>query len=159
MLSTFQRKAANFTRHPYFARLWFVPVWCLLGLSKAVIFTVSFHRLAPYLGRAVGVTPWVPLLAPTQEARALKIGRTIRLAARYTPWTSNCFSQAVAARLLLSFYRIPYALYFGLKRDPDTGEFKAHAWVAAGRVPVTGGTSFGHYTVVSCFVSPLLADT
>jgi hypothetical protein len=159
MQRLFQRKISSFARQSHFVRRWFVPVWCILGVSKALIFTVSFRRLAPYLGKDSGVTMWIPLLSSSQEVRAQQIGRTIRLAARYTPWNSNCFPQAVAARLLLSLYRIPYALYFGLMRDSESGEFKAHAWVVAGRVPVTGGISFGHYTVVSCFVSPQLAET
>lgn len=159
MLSVFRRKVFGFTRLSRFSRFWFLQTWFLLGLSKAAIFTVSFRRLAPYLGKSIGVTPWVPLLNPSQESRAWQIGRVVQLVARYTPWTSNCFPQAVTARLLLGLFRIPYALYFGLMRDPDSGEFKAHAWVAAGRVPVTGGVSFGQFTVVSCFVAPHLVDT
>ena len=42
--------------------------------------------------------------------------------------------------------------------DPaDPAGMKAHAWVAAGRVPVTGGVSFAQFTVVGCFVAPCLA--
>ena len=134
------------------------PLWFILGISKALIFTVSFRRLAPHLGQAIGVAPWIPLLDPAQQARASQIGRAIRLASRYTPWNSNCFPQAVAARLLMGFYGIPYALYFGLMRDAQSLEMKAHAWVAAGRVPVTGGGSFKQFTVVGVFVTPGLVS-
>ncbi|QQS53242.1 MAG: lasso peptide biosynthesis B2 protein [Candidatus Competibacteraceae bacterium] len=156
MWRTLQRKTLSFLRQPRFTQLWLIPLWLLLGLSKAVIFTVSFRRLAPRLGTAVGVASWVPVLVPAQEARALQIGRAVCLAARYTPWNSNCFPQAVAARLLLGLYHIPYALYFGLMRDPETREFKAHAWIAAGRVRVMGNESFSQFTVVGCFVAPEL---
>ncbi len=158
MWLTLRRKTLSVLRQPRFIQVWLIPLWMLLGLSKAVIFTVSFRRLAPRLGVAVGVAPWVPVLLPAQEARAWQISRAVSLAARYTPWDSNCFPQAVAARLLLGLYRIPYALYFGLRRDPDTGEFEAHAWIAAGRVRVTGGASFSRFTVVGCFVAPALAE-
>jgi hypothetical protein len=157
MWRALRRKTLGFLRLPRFTQLWLVPLWLLLGLSKAVIFTVSFRRLAPRLGAAVGVAPWVPVLVPAQEARAWQISRAVCLAARYTPWDSNCFPQAVAARILLGLYRIPYALYFGLRRDPETREFKAHAWIAAGRVRVTGNESFSQFTVVGCFVAPQLA--
>ena len=157
MLRPLTRKARNFLRQPRFIQFWLLPLWCILGVSKALIFTVSFRRLAPHLGRQAGIAPWLPLLAPAQEARALTIGRAVRLAARYTPWDSNCFPQAVAARLLLGLYGIPYVLYFGLMRDPQSAAMKAHAWVAAGKVRVTGGTSFGRFTVVGCFVAPGLA--
>ena len=152
-----RRKALTFLRHPIFIKLWLLPVWLLLGISKALILAVSFKRLAPRLGVHEGTAPWVPLLDRTQEARALAIGRVVRLAARYTPWESNCFPQAVAARLLLGLYRIPYVLYFGLARDAESGGMKAHAWVAAGRIRVTGGASFRQFTVVGCFVAPQLA--
>lgn len=159
MFRTIRRKAVSFLRQPAFIRLWFLPLWLLLGMAKAVILTLSFKRLAPRLGVSQGIAPWVPVLAPADEARALQIGRAVRLAAGYTPWDSNCFPQAVAARLLLGLYGIPYALYFGLMRDPATSEMKAHAWVAAGRVRVTGGTSFGQFTVVGVFVAPQLASS
>jgi hypothetical protein len=153
-----RRKAVSFFRQPLFIQVWFPAAWVILGLGKALIFGVSFRRLAPRLGRRSGIAPWVPLLTPAQEGRALLIGRTVRLAARYTPWHSNCFPQAVAARVLLGLYRVPYVLYFGLMRDPaEPASLKAHAWVTAGRVRVTGGTSFGQFTVVGSFVAPGLA--
>lgn len=156
MLSTLWRKTGNFLRHSRFVQIWFIPLWFLLGASKVLIFTVSFHRLAPRLGRASDIAAWVPLLTPKQEALALRIGRAVQLAANYTPWDSNCFPQAMAARLLLGLYDIPYALYFGLMRDPVLAEMKAHAWVVAGRIRVTGGASFGQFAVVGCFISPSL---
>jgi len=157
MLHILLRKAANLGRYSAFVKLWLAPAWLLLGISRALVLAVSFKRLAPRLGRHGGAAPWVPLLEGKQEARALQIGRVVRLAARYTPWDSNCFAQAVTARLLLGLYRIPYALYFGLARDSSKGPMKAHAWVAAGRVRVTGGPSFRQFTVVGCFVAPQLA--
>jgi len=97
------------------------------------------------------------LVDGSQEQRALEIARLIRLAARHTPWNSNCFAQATAARLLLGLYHIPYVLYFGLARDAGSRKMNAHAWVAAGRVRVTGGAAFGRFSVVGCFVAPQLA--
>ena len=158
MLNTLLRKTRSFIHLPWFTKLWLLPLWLLLGISKALIFTVSFRRLAPHLGQTIGVASWVPLLDAAQQARAIQIGRAVRLTASYTPWNSNCFPQAVAARMLLGFYGIPYALHFGLMRDEQTLEMKAHAWVVAGRVPVTGGVSFGQFTVVGVFVSPRLVN-
>lgn len=153
-----RRKAVNFFRQPLFIQAWFLPVWVILGIGKALILTLSFRRLAPWLGRQSGIAPWVPLLDPAQEARARQIGRLVRMTARYTPWDSNCFPQAIAARCLLGLHGLPYILYFGLLRDPEApAGMKAHAWVAAGRIPVTGGVSFGQFTVVGYFVSPRLA--
>lgn len=155
---TLQCKAFSFFRQSRFTQKWLLPTWILLGLSKIAIFTVSFNRLAPFLGAEVGTSASIPLVGHYQEVRSLQIRQVVRLAARYTPWNSNCFPQAVTARLILGYYNIPYALYFGLMRDHETDDFKAHAWISTGRVNVTGGNSFGHYTVVGCFLAPQLLD-
>lgn len=158
-LDTLRSKAGTFFSQPLFIQLGFLPVWIVLGISKALIFALSFRRLAPLLGLQSSIAPWVPLLRPEQEQRALLIGRLVRMTVRYTPWASNCFPQAIAARVLLGLFKVPYILYFGLQRDPDDpAGMKAHAWVVAGKIPVTGGQSFGQFTVVGCFVAPQLAE-
>jgi len=80
---------------------------------------------------------------------------SFQLASRYTPWDSNCFPQAVVARGLLGLYRVPYCLFFGVRRHQ--GRFDAHAWIATGPIRVTGQYSFNHYTVVGIFTTRLLA--
>lgn len=151
------RKLTSFLRLPAFIKIWFVPLWILLGIAKALIFFVSFKKLASHLGVNMGVSPLIPLIPRDQEIRAMLIGRAVQLAAKYTPWNSNCFPQAIVARFLLGLYRIPYALYFGLRRAPTKTELEAHAWVCAGKVSVTGGASFDQFTVVGVFASRRLA--
>lgn len=149
-------KLARFVRKPIFIQAWIVPVWFLLGFAKLAILTVSFRRLHPLLGAAVGAVPWVPLVSEEGEQRARQIGDVVRLAARFTFWDSNCFPQVLVARLLMALYRLPYGLFFGVRRGPDSGELQAHAWMACGPVKVSGGASFSRYTVVGVFVSPSL---
>ena len=154
-----QRKIRIFLGLPALTKLWIIPVWVLLGISKFMIFNIEFRRFAPMFGKRSALAPWVPLLTPKQEQRALLIGRMVRMTAKYTPWDSNCFPQAIVARLLLGLYGVPYVFYFGLQRKPDNpGKTNAHAWVVAGRVNVTGGMSFRQFTVVGCYRSPLLAE-
>jgi hypothetical protein len=163
---TLIRKVRSFVGLPLFTKVWFLPTWVALGVSRALILAVPFRRLAPRLGTAQGTSAHVPLLTEALESRARAIGRTVRLAARYTPWTSNCFPQAVVARMLLGLHGIPYAIHFGLMPEsrvgaaapapaaPGSAGMRAHAWVVAGRVPVTGGHSFHQYTVVGVFAGP-----
>ena len=147
------RKARSFIRRSTFEKIWLLPVWIMLGISRFLILTIHFRRMAPLLGIQSGICPWVPLLDPVAEARALSIARVVQMASRYTPWVSNCFPQAVTARILLGLYGVPYCLYFGVSRDAADSDMKAHAWVATGRVRVTGGASFGQFAVVGCFAS------
>ncbi|CAK0745209.1 hypothetical protein CCP3SC1_140050 [Gammaproteobacteria bacterium] len=117
-----------------------------------MILTVQFPRLATCLGVHFGNQSVIPILSTSQQIRAFHIGRVVRLTAGYTPWESNCFPQAVTARLLLGLYRIPYALFFGVAKNGES-EMEAHAWVAAGPVRVTGSDGFSGFTVVGVFVS------
>lgn len=155
ILPTLVRKLRNFTHRPWFEKAWFLPVWLLLGASRFVILAVPFRRLAFWLGEHEGIAPWVPLVDVRAEARALSISRVVQMTARHTPWQSNCFPQAMTARILLGLYGVPYSLFFGVNRNTDEVTLAAHAWVAVGRVRVTGGMSFNQFTVVGCFVSPV----
>ena len=152
-------KLRVFFRYPVFVKVWFLPVLLGLGIARLAILTISFKRLVPRLGVSVGISPWVPLLDGRQKYRARMIGQVIRLSARYTPWNSNCFPQAIVASVMLGLYRVPYCLFFGVRRSSATGAFDAHAWVAAGRVRVIGGLGFDKYTVVGVFVSRQLTQS
>lgn len=140
-------------RQPFFVWLWMLPVWSLLGLAKVLILTVSFKRLHPWLGDSAEIKPLRPLIDPTQCNKAKRISHVIRIAARYTPWDSNCFPQAIVARIVLGLYKIPYAMHLGVKRDPADHALQAHAWVCCGQTYVTGGPSFDHFTIVGVFAS------
>jgi len=88
-----------------------------------------------------------------QLARARAVGRAVRHAAARTPWTSDCYPQALTARLLLRGARVPHTVVFGVRRS-ERGELRAHAWVTVGpdaEVTVTGGstrawTAVGRFT-------------
>ena len=151
-------KVPSFFQYSSFVKAWFLPVWLGLGIARLAILTISFKRMVPRLGVSVGVCPWLPLLDERQEKRARMVGQVIRLSARYTPWESNCFPQAIVARVMLGFYRVPYCFFFGVRRSPTTSAFDAHAWVATGRVRVIGGVGFNKYTTVGVFVSPRLKE-
>jgi ATP-binding cassette subfamily C protein len=145
-------RLANFLRHPWWEQLAFVPVWILLGLARAAIRLLAFERLAGALGTSMGVQVVVPLLQPRQVARARRISSLVTWVATHTPWRSDCFPQALVARLLLGLCGVPWSLCFGLARGANHA-LNAHAWVAAGPVSVTGGYSFARFTTVGCFTS------
>jgi hypothetical protein len=155
IFSTLIRKARSFAHRPWFEKAWFLPVWLLLGVSRFIILAIPFRHLALRLGVHEGIAPWVMLADSRAEAKALSISRVVQMAANYTPWQSNCFPQAVTARILLGLYGVPYSLFFGVNRNAEDAMLVAHAWVAVGRVRVTGGVSVDQFTVVSCFASPL----
>lgn len=141
----------RFLRQPFFIQCWAMPVWLLLGVSKLCILCLPFRVLAAHLGEHQVDRYWVPLITPQQCSRARLIGRLIRGIAPFTPWTSNCFPQALTALLLLRLYRIPSGLYLGVVKNGP--KLTAHAWLCSGRVRVTGGFSFSQFTPVALFIS------
>lgn len=147
------RKFLTFLRLPLREKLLFVPVWLLLGIARAAVLTIPFRRIAPVFGADARGQSFVPIIDTDATARARRIGRQIRLVARYCPWDANCLAQAITAALMLDIARIPYAMFFGVCRN-EKGGMDAHAWVASGRAHVTGGYGFGRYGVVGVFVAP-----
>ncbi|NDJ10010.1 MAG: lasso peptide biosynthesis B2 protein [Acidobacteriia bacterium] len=143
------RTVRHFVSWPAFEQMLFPFAWLGLGISRLVVIAVPFRSFAPCLGASREASSWIPLLHAQAELRALSIGKVVRVAARYTPWTTNCFPQAITAAALLTLYRVPYSLFLGVQGNP--GKLSAHAWVAAGRVRVTGGPGFGKLVVVGCF--------
>ena len=154
MRRSLSQKAASFIGLPVFAMAWLTPVWLMLGLARLAVLLVPMRFLARFMGAAGGLDARPPDLDKARQARAVSIGRVIRLAARYAPWNANCFAQALTARIMLGLYGVPFAIFFGVMRDPATREMKAHAWVGAGSVKVTGGDGFAQFTVVGTYLSP-----
>lgn len=120
-------------------------VW--LGLSRLMIKTVPFRRIAPMLGHTMGETPSHQSLKtdlPSQIAWA------VRTASRYTPWESKCLAQALAARMMLKRRQFPTTIYLGVLKDDKAG-LKAHAWIRCGERILTGAQGRQQFTVVATF--------
>lgn len=130
-------------------------VWSLLGLCRLVIVLLPFRTIRHLLGedRATeptdSISPPPPALSPVETARAHRMGQMILVASRHTPWRSECYPQALTARILLGLRRIPHRISFGLRRDGAA--LTAHVWVRAGEVAVTGGDG-RDYTEVASFL-------
>jgi len=145
------RLARGFRRLGHRDRVRLAAAWSLLGLTRLAILLLPFSLVRRALGEHrdphIATRPADPDRAGL--VRAARIGATIRLAARHTPWRSECYPQALTARLLLGLARVPHVVSFGVRRDGEA--LVAHAWVHVGGVTVTGGT--GHaYTEVGSFV-------
>lgn len=153
MISSLKRKMRTALQQTPLFYLWLLPAWILLGLSRFMIVVLSFKSIAPWIGVHDGLAPRTPLCTAEQENRLLAIKVAIGVASKYAPWRSDCFPQAITARVILGCYSIPFALFFGMRRDEGDGQLKAHAWLVSGRVKVSGGHSFNQFTSVGCFVS------
>ena len=151
-MNRFLGKLDSLRRQSGLTLLLLLPAWLLTGGARLVVLCLPFRWVAHSLGRYNGTTAFIPLININQQARALSIGRAVRMSSTLAPWNANCQAQAIAARCFLGLFGVPYAVFYGVAKDPIE-HMKAHAWVCAGPVLVTGGYAFDEFTVVAVFAS------
>jgi hypothetical protein len=106
-------------------------------------------RLAAVLGEPVSEAAATPL-SPQQLAQAREVGWAIELLAVRGPLRTACLGQALAARALLQRREIPCVLTLGLGRH-DHSHLRAHAWLRAGNLTITGGRGRSAFSPVAGF--------
>ncbi|MCL4672322.1 MAG: lasso peptide biosynthesis B2 protein [Sphingomonadaceae bacterium] len=143
-------RIGRFAARPLPVKLGFFPAWFLLGLARIAKNMVPFRMIARALGPSLPPGTRMPA-SDRQHGRALLIGRTVRLAARYTPWTSDCYPQALAAAALLRLGRLPFVVTFGVKPGEQARDMMAHCWVMCGEVHVCGSDGEAEFTGVASF--------
>lgn len=154
----FMRKIKSFISLPLVDQLAFPWIWLLLGLARVVILVVPFRVFSSWLGVYSKVNVYTPDITMIQTRKARRLGCLVRASATVTPWESACFPRALVACFLLRLVGVPYVMHFGLAKNTNSSSedpMKAHAWVIAGPVSVTGGEGL-EYSVVASYISPLL---
>ena len=119
-----------------------------LGLARLAINLLPFKGLVKRLGTPELETP--AQIAPEQALQARRVAWAVNRASRYTPWKSNCFPQAIAAKILLRQRGIPSTLYLGAAFKARS-ELEAHAWLRCGPIYVTGGQGQRHFGVLGIY--------
>lgn len=149
-LSTRLRKVAALS---WTDRWLLVQVFFLLGAARLALRLIPFRRLARWLGPLQTETP--SEASPDALAQARRIAQAIARISPHTPWTSNCFPQAIAAKYWLHRRGIPTTLYLGValnkSQESSASEMAAHAWLRCGSFLVTGGRGSERYTVTARF--------
>lgn len=85
------------------------------------------------------------------HTRVGDIAQAIQISSKYIPWKNVCRHQAYQAKLLCNFYKIPYRIFIGFKKDKEKNEIQAHAWTVAGGRIITGFCNPEEYTVQSIY--------
>ncbi len=109
-------------------------------------------RRGPGLAAALGepATDAATPLSPQQLAQAREVGWAIELLAVRGPLRTACLGQALAARALLQRREIPCVLTLGLGQHDDS-HLRAHAWLRAGNLTITGGRGRSAFSPVAGF--------
>ena len=138
---------------PFKYQIFFILNYALCGVARAAINVFPLRRISPYFGPFKKTLVISTLPNRKQLGLAVRIGQSVRLAAKYTPWDSSCLTQAMVAKFWCRLFKIPYVFYIGFAKAPEEPSgYKAHAWITAGRVLVTGGNGLMDYNVISSYV-------
>lgn len=116
--------------------------------ARITLLIRPFKQIAPRLG-TLDAEGYSNEPAPQDKASIKLIASSIKSMAKYVPWQSKCFVQAIAAKNMLHKRGIDTTLYLGVIKEGDT--MKAHAWTRSGPYFITGGKGSQGYTVVKTF--------
>lgn len=75
---------------------------------------------------------------------------TIKKIDKYAFWTTTCYTQAIAARLIFKRKNIKSQIFLGMTKDKD-GQLLAHAWTKVEDLVITGGGNLNKYKVLYIF--------
>lgn len=132
-------------------RLLFLEAVFLLAVARFCVRFLKFRHYAGLLGPQCDGEMAKPVKADQETSEEIQaIGQEIKRAANNVPWQSVCLPQAIAGKWMLKRRGITSDLYLGLAKDESTN-LKAHAWLVAGDVPVTGVASKESFTQVARF--------
>jgi hypothetical protein len=148
-LHRLQNRLHNLLRRPWSDWWLLVVVYVLLGVTRLAITLLPFRRLARYFGPLQVETP--AEVPEEQLVAARRLAWAIARMSPYTPWKSNCFPQALTAKIWLQRRGIPSTLYLGAALKTGNSGMTAHAWLRCGSLYVTGGRGHERYGTVGIF--------
>lgn len=125
----------------------------LLVVARVLVGFVPFrHIIARSSAHAASNAVTALPTARHHIHKARHTRKVIARARRSLPFEVNCFPQALVAIYLLSLRRVPYSLFFGVRRND--GAFQAHAWVVCGPITVCGDCASSEYQIISTYTHP-----
>jgi len=122
-----------------------------LALARLAMLTIPFRWTTNLLALEPGgdsVSEY-PFCDADSVAFVRRASWALTLAAARTPWKSNCAAKAVAGAGMLRFRQIAATVALGVSSPP--GPVKAHAWLSAGEIVVTGAPRHNNYRVIATF--------
>jgi len=143
------RRLSYLARRPVADHLLVAQVLVLLGVFRLMIIALSFSRLEQLLGERFRESP--DEIPAAEQAQVRRVRWAIRAVSSHTPWNSNCFPQALTARLLLRRRNISSTVYLGARFSEENSELKAHAWLRSGSIYVTGGDGSKNHGAIAAF--------
>lgn len=118
------------------------------AVVRATLLFLPFKKVLSWLGEPNKETAQDTTAAYT--AYAHKVKTALWLCNKYTPWKTECYVQALTARILLRRKGVPSTIYIGFRKNSDN-QYEGHAWLRTGGIIVTGNKKLSAFHVHSFF--------
>lgn len=136
----------------FFSLLYFFEAVVISAIVRVVLRFFSASVRLRWMGQSVEEHYQLGEPAPAQLDKLRAVKRSIDRCHRYVPWNTECYTQALTARLMLRRRKIPLLLYIGFKKE-ESQSLQGHAWTACGPYIVTGyRNDLSRYTLNGCFL-------
>jgi hypothetical protein len=145
---TLFRKIKSFSGTTNQVKLLFFKAYILSGLVKLTLVFLPFSKVLKWQGEINIESPECPDQFSAEFRKSLQ--SAMRLCRKYTIWETECYTQALTAKILLNKKRISGTVYIGFKKE-DTGSYMGHAWLRSFDRFITGYEEKNAYTVHSFY--------
>lgn len=129
-------------------KILFVKAWFLSAIVKFTLIFLPFKKVMDWQGKLNVDTPVIPDQASLKFRQSLQ--SAMRLCDKYTFWKTECYTQALTAKILLNSKGLPGTLYIGFRKD-EQGGYGGHAWLRSYNMIITGFKEMEKFQVHSFY--------
>ncbi len=141
-------KLQSFSRTDREVKFLFIRAYFLSAIVKFTLVFLTFKKILKWQGDANIESP---LHADQDSLKYRKsIQSAIRLCDKYTFWKTECYTQALTAKILLKRKRIPSTVYIGFLKNNE-GTYEGHAWLRSYDMIITGAVEKNLFHVHSFY--------
>lgn len=142
------KKIQSFALSDRTVKILFLRAFFLSAIVKFTLVFLPFRKVLNWQGKINMESP------DRRDDESLEFRKSLqsamRLCDKYTFWKTECYTQALTAKILLNKKGIPGTVYIGFNKS-EKGEYTGHAWLRSYDRVITGDTEKNSYTVHSFY--------
>jgi Transglutaminase-like superfamily len=138
------KKIQSFASADRTVKMLFLRAFFLSAIVKFTLVFLPFRKVLNWQGKINMESPDRRDDASIEFRKSLQ--SAMNLCDKYTFWKTECYTQALTAKIILNKKGIPGTVYIGFTKT-EKGEYKGHAWLRSYDRVITGDTEKNMYTV------------
>ena len=142
------KKIQSFFRADRTVKILFLRAFLLSAIVKFTLVFLPFRKVMNWQGKINMESPDRRDDASIEFRKSLQ--SAMNLCDKYTFWKTECYTQALTAKIILNKKGIPGTVYIGFTKN-EKGEYKGHAWLRSYDRVITGDSEKNMYTVHSFY--------